>query len=687
MHSPERSSNRLAQATSPYLLQHAENPVDWHPWGEEALASARELDRPILLSIGYSACHWCHVMAHESFEDPATAAVMNELFVNIKVDREERPDLDRIYQAAHQLLSGRPGGWPLTMFLSPADQMPFFGGTYFPPEPRHRLPAFRDLLRSIAQAYREQRREIDGQRDAMLDALSSLTPKLGPETALDSGPLEQARQQLSASYDARYGGFGEAPKFPHPASLEFLLRHWQATALAGQPDGGALEMATHTLERMALGGVNDQLGGGFYRYSVDERWEIPHFEKMLYDNAQLLALYLDAWQATGRPLFRRTAEATADWLLREMQAPEGGYYSSLDADSEGAEGLFYLWRPEPARAALTTEEWELFAPLHGLDQKPNFEGQWHLKRTEDELEEGQQALLASARAKLLAQRETRVRPGRDDKVLTSWNALTIKGMARAGRILGRADYLKSAERALAFLRHTHWRDGRLLATSRDGRAQLAAYLDDHAFLIDALLELLQARWSSADLAWLQALAALLLKRFEDRDQGGFFFTADDQEVLIQRPKPLGDEATPAGNGVAARALLRLGHLLGDGRYLEAAERCLLLAWDQLKQIPYAHCSLLAALDEYLEPGETLLLRGQATELAPWQTRLDLGYAPRRLGLAIPADADGLPQALAERAPRSGPVAYLCSGASCAPPIETLAALETALGASEPPPPP
>ncbi len=684
MQSPEPSTNRLAQATSPYLLQHADNPVDWHPWGDEALRLARELDKPILLSVGYSACHWCHVMAHESFEDPATAAVMNELFVNIKVDREERPDLDRIYQAAHQLLSGRPGGWPLTMFLTPADQVPFFGGTYFPPEPRHRLPAFRDLLRSIAQAYREQRREIDGQRDALLDAMSSLSPCLGPEAALDSSALEQARQQLSASYDPSYGGFGEAPKFPHPTSLEFLLRHWQATARGGEPDQRALEMATQTLERMTLGGVNDQLGGGFYRYSVDERWEIPHFEKMLYDNAQLLALYLDAWQATGRPLFRRTAEAIADWLLREMQAPEGGYYSSLDADSEGAEGLFYLWRPEQVRAALTTEEWDLFAPLHGLDQKPNFEGQWHLKRTDDELEPAQQALLADARAKLLAERETRVRPGRDDKVLTSWNALTIKAMARAGRTLGRADYLESAERALNFLRLSHWRDGRLLATSRKGRAQLAAYLDDHAFLIDAILELLQARWSSADLTWLRELAALLLERFQDRDQGGFFFTADDQEALIQRPKPLGDEATPAGNGIAARALLRLGHLLGDGSYLEAAERCLLLAWDQLKQIPYAHCSLLAALDEYLQPGETLVLRGQPAELGPWQARLNHGYAPRRLVLAIPSDADRLPQALAERPPRSGPVAYLCSGASCSPPVEALADLETALGAGEAP---
>jgi uncharacterized protein YyaL (SSP411 family) len=684
--------NRLADATSPYLQQHADNPVNWYPWGAQALALARAEHKPILLSIGYSACHWCHVMAHESFEDPACAAVMNELYVNIKVDREERPDLDRIYQAAHQLLTGRPGGWPLTMFLNPQDQVPFFGGTYFPDQPRHGLPAFSDLLRQVARAYREHPSEIRQHKESFMQALASLSPQpSGTDVVLDSGPAELARQQLARSYDGQYGGFGKAPKFPHPSSLELLMRHWQATTAAGSPDRAALDMVVSTLEAMALGGVNDQLGGGFCRYSVDDYWMIPHFEKMLYDNAQLLALYLDAWQATANPLFRATAEATADWVQREMQAPEGGYYSSLDADSEGREGAFYVWQPDWVRESLSDQEYPVFARAYGLDRPPNFEGYWHLHRytrsgelaahfgiSEDEVERR----LESARRKLLDRRARRVRPGRDEKVLSAWNALMIRGMARAGRLLERDDYLRSAQRALDFLRTTLWRDGRLLATSRDGRAQLPAYLDDHAFLIEAILELLQARWSGTDLDFALALADLLLERFLDRQEGGFFFTADDHEALIQRPKPLGDESTPSGNGIAARALLRLGHLLGEVRYLEAAEATLKLVWDSMSQLPYAHCTLLTALDEYLRPTETVIVRGTPERIGAWQARLNARYAPRRLALAIADGETGLPGALAERVARPGGIAYVCSGTSCRAPATDLLELDRALVGGE-----
>jgi len=692
MQDKQPSRNRLAAATSPYLQQHADNPVDWYPWGAEALALARAENKPILLSIGYSACHWCHVMAHESFEDADCAALMNELFVNIKVDREERPDLDRIYQAAHQLLSGRPGGWPLTMFLSPQDQVPFFGGTYFPKQPRHGLPAFSDLLRNVERAFREHPAEIRQHRNSLMEALESLNPGLGTaEAVLDSGPVELARQQLARSYDAKHGGFGKAPKFPHPTNLELLLRHWQVTAIQASPDRTALEMATHTLQAMALGGVNDQLGGGFCRYSVDDYWMIPHFEKMLYDNAQLLALYLDAWQATGNPLFRATAEATADWVLAEMQAPEGGYYSSLDADSEGREGAFYVWLRQQVEEVLSPGEYALFARCYGLDRRPNFEGHWHLHRftgteelaqlagsSPEEVEEQ----LEGARRKLLQVRARRLRPGRDDKVLTSWNALMIKGMARGGRLLGRADYLHSAQRALAFIRENLWRHGRLLATSRDGRVQLPAYLDDHAFLIEAVLELLQACWSGPDLEFAVALADLLLERFMDREQGGFFFTADDHETLIQRPKPLGDESTPSGNGIAARALLRLGHLLGEGRYLDAAEATLKLAWESLRQLPYAHGTLLTALDEYLQPTETVVVRGPTQSIGAWQARLSARYAPRRLAFAIPDAETWLPGALAGRLPRPGGIAYVCRGTSCQTPVTDLADLDRVLRAGE-----
>ncbi|MGD2081792.1 MAG: thioredoxin domain-containing protein [Chromatiales bacterium] len=665
-------TNRLADATSPYLQQHAHNPVGWWPWCEEALQEARDTGRPILLSIGYSACHWCHVMAHESFEDPDTAEVMNRLFVNIKVDREERPDLDKIYQAAHQLLSGRPGGWPLTVFLTPEDQVPFFAGTYFPGEPRHGLPSFRDLLERVARAYQAQQDDIREQNRSLVQALESLSPSGTAPDRLDARPLDGARQQLGQAYDRTHGGFGQAPKFPHATGIERLLRHWAATG-----DTPALQMAVESLKRMSLGGLYDQLGGGFCRYSVDDRWMIPHFEKMLYDNGPLLALLSDAWQATGLELFRRTAASTSGWVMREMQSPQGGYYSTLDADSEGAEGRFYVWDRAEVAGLLNDDGYALLARHYGLDRSPNFEGLWHLHTfvgvEELARERGLapaevQQRLDAARERLFEARERRVRPGRDEKILTSWNALMIKGMARAARLLGREDWLASAERALGFIRGRLRVDGRLLATHKDGRSRLTAYLDDYAFLLDALLELLEARWSADDLSLACELADAMLEHFEDRDQGGFFFTADDHESLIQRPKVLGDESTPAGNGVAAFALQRLGHLLGQSRYLAASERTLRHAWSQLAQIPYAHASLLQALEEYLEPPEILILRGEGSELERWQRTATSAYAPSRMTLAVPSDAAGLPEALAGKPARGETLAYVCRGMQCDAPL-------------------
>jgi uncharacterized protein YyaL (SSP411 family) len=459
--------NRLGRETSPYLKQHADNPVDWYPWGPEALELARSTGKPILLSIGYSACHWCHVMAHESFEDAATASLMNELFVNIKVDREERPDLDKIYQFAHQVLTQRGGGWPLTMFLTHDDQKPFFGGTYFPDKARYGMPAFTTLLQRVAEYYREQRDELRAQNDTLMGVYDDLTPMpLTLENPLDATPLDGARKQLESSFDKRYGGFGNAPKFPHPATLDRLLRHWYASASTTTPDLQALYMATLTLTRMAEGGLYDQLGGGFSRYSVDEFWMIPHFEKMLYDNGALLANYAESALATGDPLFKRIAIETGEWMLREMQDPStdgkgGGFYSAYDADSEGHEGKFYVWSREEAQAALTPLEWSAFSRRFGFDEAPNFEGAWHChvfvsfeqlaKELQLDVAEVERHV-NTARAKLLAIRSKRVWPGLDDKILTSWNALAIRGLAIAARCVGKPEFAAAADRALEFIR-------------------------------------------------------------------------------------------------------------------------------------------------------------------------------------------------------------------------------------------
>jgi len=691
-----RFTNRLSAETSPYLQKHAHNPVDWYPWGAAAFEKARAEDKPVHLSVGYSSCHWCSVLEEESFEDEETARLLNERFVNIKVDREERPDIDRIYQIAQHLITRRSGGWPLTMFLSPEDRRPFFGGTYFPKEAHYGLPAFRDVLARVADYYASHRDEIARQGAALIDVFKEIdavsAPHTGPRDAparLDDGPLIAARTALEDNFDAQFGGFGGAPKFPHPLTLELLLGLWCARSADGAPDQKALYLATLTLRRMGEGGMNDQLAGGFCRYSVDPYWMIPHFEKMLYDNGALLAVYADAAVATGDPFYRRIASETAEWIMREMQSPAGGYFSSFDADSEGHEGKYYVWDRAEVERALTPEEYAAFAPRFGLDRAPNFEGMWHLhtfvsieeiagglRRSPEEIAQ----LIDFARAKLLALRRLRIAPARDEKILTSWNALTIRGMARAARVLGREDFAASARRALEFIRRSHWRGGRLLATSRDGRAQLPAYLDDYAYLAAALLELLTVRFDARALRFARELLDVVLDRFCDGNSGGLYFTSDDHEVLIHRSMSFGDDATPSGNGVAALALARVGHLLGETRYLEAAERILRAAWAAIERNPTSHVALLLALEEYLDPTEIVILRGQASEIESWRAELAHLYAPRRLTLAIPNDAAELPDALAAKAPAGSAVAYLCRGMVCSAPIASLAELAAALRA-------
>ena len=674
-------ANRLAAATSPYLQQHADNPVDWYPWGEEALARARAENKPILLSIGYSACHWCHVMAHESFEDREVAAVMNDAFVNIKVDREERPDLDQIHQTAQALLTRRTGGWPLTMFLTPAGE-PFFGGTYFPKHARHGLPGFLELLPKVANAYRTQGDQLAEQNLRLLQAMTSLEPEGGTAPLPVDAPAV-ALAGLKRSFDPVHGGFGAAPKFPHPAELDFCLRAW-----ATNGDEQALTVVRTTLDRMADGGIQDQLGGGFCRYSVDAEWTIPHFEKMLYDNGPLLALYADLARATGDRRYAEVARDIIGWLVREMRAPDGAFYSSLDADSEGHEGKFYVWTRDAARAAMTADEWAVAEPYLGLDEPPNFEGrEWNL-RISDSLDAIAGALSISlpdaqtrwvgARAALFAARETRVRPARDEKILTAWNALAIAGLARAARARHEPRWADLAFAAADALARTAWRDGRLLATRRGEHADLNAYLDDHAFVLAALLELMQTRFRRADYEWAVALADALLERFEDRERGGFYFTSHDHERLFHRTKPGHDNATPSGNGVAAQALIAFGHLTGELRYVAAAERTVRLFGSALAESPGGLSSLAEALRALEAPPASVLLQGDVELCAQWQRELESVYRPTVRVFNLAGSADVPPALVKGAVPAMGAVAWVCRRMSCLPPLFSVESLVEAL---------
>ncbi len=565
--------------------------MHWHPWDERALSAARESGRPILLSVGYSACHWCHVMAHESFEDAATAAVMNELFVNVKVDREERPDLDKVYQTSHQLLTRRAGGWPLTVFLTHDERLPFFAGTYFPKAPRFGMPAFTDLLRNVAAYYAGRREEARGNGKAVQEMLNRIAAPGAPFAGeLNEQPLANALEQMGAAFDQVHGGTEGAPKFPRPADMELLIRR------ASQPDGeAAREMLETTLDAMAAGGLNDHLGGGFFRYSVDARWEIPHFEKMLYDNAALLSAYSLAYRFTGKQRYAEVADATAGWLLRDMRHEGGAFFAALDADSEGEEGRYYLWKPEQVKELLPADKYDGFAARYGLNRRPNFEeSAWHL--VERPAADAADADFSAARQRLLKARARRERPMRDEKLLTAWNAMAARGLAIAGRCLERPDLTAAAEQAADFIIAEMTCGDRLLACWTDGRSGEEGFLDDYAFFIDALLELGVERQAAAE-----ALAQTMLDSFEDADNGGFYFTAIRHERLIHRPRSLSDDALPSGAAVAARALLRLSQSAPSMRYAAAAERALRAAWEQMSQHPLSHTALCLALDYWLRP--------------------------------------------------------------------------------------
>ena len=626
--------NRLAHETSPYLLQHANNPVDWYPWCDDALARARAEDRPIFLSIGYSACHWCHVMEHESFENDAIAAQLNEHFVCIKVDREERPDLDQIYMQAVQLLTGH-GGWPMSVFLTP-DLRPFHGGTYWPPEPRRGMQGFSQVLDAVLTAWRERREQVDSMGQKLTLRLQDISRSTEDESQPTRALLQAAEARLEQAFDFTHGGFGRAPKFPHPMDLQLLLRNWLR-----HPRDGVLEMVRLNLDKMARGGIYDHLGGGFARYSVDDRWLVPHFEKMLYDNALLAGAYLDGYVVTGEGHYATVVRETLDYVLRDMTDDRGGFYSTEDADSEGEEGKFYVWTPEEVERVLGPERGRRFCYVFDVTDTGNFEGRsiLNLPKTIDQCAslrgwdvDELVAELAKSRAELLQARERRVHPGKDDKVLVSWNGLMIDSLARAAGVLRDSRYLTAAARAAEFiLREVRGDDGRLLHCWRHGQARFSAYLDDYAYLINALTTLYEAQFEERWIDEAVRLADLVIEHFVDHESGGFFFTADDHETLIARTKDMHDSSVPSSNGMAATALWRLGKLCGRQEYLDQVDGTLRLAKSVMQQFPTASGQMLIALDMYLGPYPEIVVLAdpQAASTSTLFQDLRQRYLPNR----------------------------------------------------------
>jgi uncharacterized protein YyaL (SSP411 family) len=676
-------ANALAQSTSPYLRQHADNPVDWHPWEPAALAQAKDLDKPILLSIGYSACHWCHVMAHESFEDEATAAVMNEHFINIKVDREERPDLDRIYQLAHQMLTRRGGGWPLTVFIDPQDLTPFFAGTYFPDQARHGLPAFAELLLRISSVFRSRRDTISEQNYELRQAMQQLNNEEQYRGALALETITAAVERIAQNSDTEFGGMGGAPKFPRPGDVRFLL---QQSNNGGARADQAQVLALQSLDAMAQGGLYDHLGGGFYRYCVDQDWTIPHFEKMLYDNAQLIDLYAEAIanhpELAQKDDYRSTIEHTIAWAQRELWLDGQGFAASLDADSVGGEGAYYVWQKDEVSHLLNEAQYQLIEQVYGLKHTPNFEGHaWHLRRSHQAqplsqaLNNDELIQLQQGRECLLHHRQQRPAPDRDYKILTAWNALMIHGLARSGRLLSEERYLDLAEKTLEHLLNKVWQAPQLFAVHSLGQTHTPALLEDHVYLLWALMELLQSRFKTEYLALAQNLAKIVIDEFHDAESGGFFMTPHQHEALISRPKPYADDALPAGNAIAISALWQLGQLLGQQSYLDAAEQALRSGWSNLDSYPLSHTSLLHAADQVLRAPLRILLTGPLDAQGPW--RRQLARLHQTPVYSLPNSGD-LPAELShyqDYSQRDSVHAFICQGTQCSAPIDNLTDLK------------
>jgi uncharacterized protein YyaL (SSP411 family) len=652
-------SNRLINETSPYLLQHAQNPVDWYPWGNEAFEKARDEDKPVLVSIGYSACHWCHVMEHESFEDDAVAAVMNENFVNIKVDMEERPDVDQIYMNFVQVTTGR-GGWPMNVFLTP-DKRPFFGGTYFPPAPRYGMPSWTQVLMSIAESYRQRRDELERAATEVVDELRRMT--IVEPGALSVDLLNAAAASFSSSFDKTNGGFGGAPKFPQAMSLEFLLRYHKRTG-----DEGVLEMVTTTLDKMAHGGIYDQLGGGFHRYAVDAIWLVPHFEKMLYDNAQLARVYLHAYQVTGNEFYRRIVTEILEYVRREMLDESGGFYSTQDADSEGEEGKFFVWTPEQIAKVLGEDAAQEFCAFFDVTPAGNFEGENILNVKRPTADEVVPAKFEDARQRLFDVREKRIKPHRDEKVLTAWNGLMMAAFADAGRVFGSEEYIEIARRNADFILREMQNAERLFRTWKAGIAKLNGYIEDYANVADALIVLYEA---TGEIAWLKRareLADTMITEFWDEENGGFHFTSNDHEELVVRNKDFYDNATPSGNSVAADILLRLAKLTGDNRYERFATTVLRLTASQVRRHPQGFGRALSAIEFAL--GSTM----EIVFIGPPRSDLFAYVAERYMPDAVIAstrtpdiDSAEVPLFAAREMLEGKPTAYVCANSVCLQP--------------------
>ena len=681
----DEHTNRLIHETSPYLLQHAHNPVDWYPWSEEAFEKAKKENKPVLLSIGYSACHWCHVMERESFENEKIAALMNELFVNIKVDREERPDLDEIYMNAVQMLTGR-GGWPMTMFLTPEGK-PFYGGTYFPPEDRQGMPGFPRILQGVAQAYRERPADVEKSVAQILETLHHMAESQPSEKDFAPGIIAESCEKIARAYDSENGGLGQAPKFPNPGVYELFLRYYSESG-----DERYLTMVAQTLSKMAQGGIYDHVGGGFHRYSVDAKWLVPHFEKMLYDNAQLLRIYSQAYVITGEPLYKTVVEESAGYLLREMHQPEGGFYSTQDADSEGEEGRFFVWTLAEIDALLGAEDGEVFARMYDVTEEGNFEEKNILhpiltvdqaskffRKEKSEIE----ALIARTKEKLFTAREKRIKPFRDEKIIAAWNGLLLSGLAEAIKITGASSCLEASRRTVEFIFGRMFRDGYLLHVYKDGQAKLRGYLDDYAFVALGLLDLYEVLLDRSLIDRAMELADIMLREFWDERGGGLFYTGKSHEPLISRAKPVFDASIPSGNAIAAQLLLRLYHLVGAEDYHTRAETILRSYYDAMVSQPFGFAHMLCALDQYLHPAKEIVIVGERSDARTTDLIKEIHslYLPNKAVLIF-APGESLekvsPLMVGKQQIDGRPTAYVCQNFTCSAPVTSWAELKPLL---------
>jgi uncharacterized protein YyaL (SSP411 family) len=676
MNTDAKYTNRLIHETSPYLLQHAHNPVDWYAWGEEALSRAKKEDKPILLSIGYSACHWCHVMEKECFENEQIAGIMNERFISIKVDREERPDLDEIYMNAAQLMTGG-GGWPLNVFLTPA-LIPFHAGTYFPPEDRKGMPGFPKILAIVSDYYRNRKEEVQKINVQIQETLHHIMSIVHSQEVMDTKPLAKAYEVLEGQFDPYYGGFGGAPKFPSSLSLSFLMRYWKKTG-----SKKALEMVEATLEKMANGGIFDHVGGGFHRYSVDDRWLIPHFEKMLYDNALLSRTYAEAYQATGKKRYRSVAEGILDYILREMRSPEGGFFSAEDADSEGEEGKFYVWTRDQIKEVLGKELGTPFCAYYGVDQQGNFEGRSSTLNIASSLEkiaglygmtvQVLEKMLEEGREKLFTERRKRVRPHRDEKILTSWNGLMISGFTDGFRITGNGRYLDGAKEAARFILEKMVKDSLVMRVFNKGQCRVKGYSEDYAFFIQALIDLYETTF---DTVWLKKAVDLnqeMIRQFWDENQGGFFFTGKENETLIARSKNPYDNVLPSSNSVALFNLMRLGYLTGEETLKQKAEQVLHLFYALLSEHPSRFAHMLSGLSFFFDPEEIGIIGPRKDSRTQAMIKeINASYLPNKI-LSLkdpqePFDEQWFPF-LREKGTGVGPTTFVCRGFTCLPPVK------------------